>query len=125
MSRPTRRLVTGLIFRGMARTFDRERGAGLDAVVRWEVGPRRPDIAAGEKTDVWHLLIHDGRARARRRSGEPPRTTIGLDHLALLDLVTGNLNAPKAFLTGRLRMSGDVMLAQRLSGLFGVPGARD
>lgn len=120
MASPARRVITGQIFHGMARSFDRDRGADLDAVIRWEVGPK--DGAAPGGPEVWDLVIRDGRARAVRDSGEAPRTTVGLDHATLLELATGLLNAPQAYIAGRLRMSGDVMLAQRLTTLFVVPG---
>ena len=41
----------------------------------------------------------------------------------LLELAIGNLNGPQAYLSGRLRMKGDVMLAQRLTTLIAVPNA--
>lgn len=117
MRSPARNLVAAQIFVGMARQFDGERGADLDAVVRWEIG------AEGEDPEVWELVIRDGRCRAVRDSGEQPQTTIGLDHETLLDLAVGLANAPGAYIAGRLRMRGDVMLAQRMTALFRIPGA--
>ena len=121
MSGPARGLITAQIFAGMARAFDRERGADLDAVVRWEVGD------AGEPAEVWDLVIEGGHAHAARIRGEEtgePRTTISLDHPTLLELATGLLNAPQAFIAGRVSMKGDLMLAQRLVALMEVPGSR-
>ncbi len=118
MKSPARKLITAQIFAGMAREFDAERGADLDAVVRWEVG------AVGEKPDVWDLVIRDGRCRAVRASSEEPRTVVGLDHQTLLELAVGLANAPSAYIAGRLRMTGDVMLAQRMSALFRIPGSK-
>jgi 3-hydroxyacyl-CoA dehydrogenase/3a,7a,12a-trihydroxy-5b-cholest-24-enoyl-CoA hydratase len=121
MSGRARGLITAQIFAGMARAFDRERGADLDAVVRWEVG------GPGEPAEVWDLVIERGHAHAARIRGEEtaePRTTISLDHPTLLELATGLLNAPQAFIAGRLNMTGDVMLAQRLVSLVQVPGSR-
>jgi hypothetical protein len=121
MGSPARSLITAQIFAGMARSYDRSKGADLDAVIRWEVGPQ------GAKPEIWDLVIREGRARTVRvtgDAGEQPRTTVGLDHETLLELATGILNAPQAYIAGRLRMKGDVMLAQRLTTLFTVPGAR-
>jgi alkyl sulfatase BDS1-like metallo-beta-lactamase superfamily hydrolase len=121
MRSPIRRLITAQIFAGMARGFDGERGADLDVTVRWEIGRAdRPPV------ESWDLVIRDGRARARRvteTEPEPARTTIGLDRPTLLELAIGNLNGPQAYLSGRLRMKGDVMLAQRLTTLIQVPDA--
>jgi 3-hydroxyacyl-CoA dehydrogenase/3a,7a,12a-trihydroxy-5b-cholest-24-enoyl-CoA hydratase len=120
MTGPARGLITAQIFAGMARAFDSERGADLDAVVRWEIGHD------GERPEVWDLVIERGKAHAARigqAETAEPRTTIGLDRPTLLELATGILNAPQAYLSGRVRMTGDVMLAQRLTTLLAVPGA--
>ena len=123
MGGPAKGLITAQIFGGMARSFDGSKGADLEAVIRWEIGP-----AGSEPEEVWDLVIAGGRARALRVTGTAngggpdPRTTIGLDRPTLLELATGILNAPQAYLAGRLRMKGDVMLAQRLTTLFKVPG---
>lgn len=117
MRGPTRDLIAAQIFAGMAREFDAERGADVDAVVRWEVG------AEGEQPKRWDLVIRDGRCRVTRDSGEEPRTTVGLDHETLLELAIGLANAPQAYITGRLRMKGDIGLAQRMTALFRVPGS--
>ena len=123
MEGPARRLITAQIFAGMARSFDSSKGADLHAVIRWEIGG-----AGSPPEEVWDLIIGGGRARALRvdgtanGGGPEPKTTVGLDRGTLLELATGLLNAPQAYLAGRLRMRGDVMLAQRLTTLFKVPG---
>jgi putative sterol carrier protein len=121
MRSPIRRIITSKIFAGMARQFDGKRGADLDVTVRWEVGR-----ADRPPTETWDLVIRDGKARAVRVTETEPaaaRTTIGLDRPTLLELAIGNLNGPQAYLSGRLRMKGDVMLAQRLTTLIAVPNA--
>ena len=122
MSGPGRRLITAQIFAGMARSFDRSKGADLDAVIRWDLGP-----AGAKPEESWDLVIRGGRAHAIRSTGAEgtePQTTVGLDRETLLELAAGILNAPQAYISGRLRMKGDVMLAQRLTTLFAVPGAQ-
>jgi len=121
MGSPAGSLITAQIFAGMARSFDRSKGADLDAVIRWDLGP-----AGAKPEESWDLVIRDGRAHAIRSTGAEgtePRTTVGLDRETLLELAAGILNAPQAYISGRLRMKGDVMLAQRLTTLFAVPGA--
>ena len=54
MASPARGLITAQIFAGMARSFDRSKGADLDAVIRWEIG-----TAAAKPEESWDLsLIH-------------------------------------------------------------------
>lgn len=62
---------------------------------------------------VYHVLeggalsAHDGRAEA-------PDVTIGVSDDNLIALMKGELNPMAAFMTGRLKVKGDVMLAQKL-----------
>jgi putative sterol carrier protein len=118
MRGPVGRLLTAQIFRGMAREFQPEKAKGLDAVMLWEVG------ADGERVERWQLTIRDQRCRAGRPTGEDPALTLRLDRATLLELATGLANPPQLFITGRLKISGDLMLAQRLTTLFRIPKAR-
>jgi hypothetical protein len=109
---PSGRLVVAAIFAGMRRQFDAGRAGDLDAVVRWDVTDDRPR----------DLLIRDGRCRVVRRAERDPELTFVLDRLGLLELAAGVTNGPQMYFSGRLRVNGDLMLAQRLTALFAVPG---
>lgn len=62
---------------------------------------------------VYHVLeggalsAHDGRA-------DHPDVTIGVSDENLIALMRGDLNPMSAFMTGKLKLKGDVMLAQKL-----------
>ena len=112
---PQRRLVLRQIFRTMQRSFDRERGRDVDAVLRWEIA------GAGERADRWQVAIAEGRCRASRRLDREPTITIRLDGPTFLELVTGTSPPPALFMSGRLRVEGDPMFAARLTSLFRVP----
>ena len=107
-----RAIVAG-IFSAMPRRLNRASATGLDLVVRWQVA---------DTTDRY-LVIRDGRARVSREADRDPELTVALDRVTLLDLATGAANGPQLFMTGRVRITGDLMLAQRLTALFAVPGA--
>ena len=109
---PLGRLLVALIFTGMRRQFDGGRASGLDSVVRWDVTDDRPR----------DLVIRDGRCLVTRRAARDPELTLALDRLGLLELATGVANAPQMYFSGRLKISGDLMLAQRLSTVFAIPG---
>jgi putative sterol carrier protein len=40
-----------------------------------------------------------------------------------LKLVSGNASGPTMFMTGKLKLEGDVMLASRLTSMFRIPKA--
>jgi putative sterol carrier protein len=111
MRGPLGRAVTAAIFRAMPQRLRPASATGLDLVVRWNV----------EGEPLRHLVIKDGRARVQREADREPDLTVALDRATLLDLATGAANGPQLFMTGRLRITGDLMLAQRLTALFTVP----
>jgi putative sterol carrier protein len=110
---PAGRLVVATIFAGMRSQFDAGRAGDLEAVVRWDVTDDRPR----------DLVIRDGRCRVVRRAERDPQLTFALDRLGLLELATGVTNGPQMYFSGRLRINGDLMLAQRLTALFAIPGS--
>ncbi|XP_047469588.1 peroxisomal multifunctional enzyme type 2-like [Penaeus chinensis] len=52
------------------------------------------------------------------RGGLKPDVTLTLEDADMVALVTGKLNAQKAFMSGKLKVSGNVMLTQKLQGLL-------
>jgi putative sterol carrier protein len=52
---------------------------------------------------------------------ETPRVAIITAPVPLLKLVTGQQSGPVLFMTGKLRLEGDVMFASRLTSFFRIP----
>ncbi|KAK7067870.1 hypothetical protein SK128_015783 [Halocaridina rubra] len=52
------------------------------------------------------------------KSGVKPDVTLTLDDEDMVALVTGKLNPQKAFMSGKLKVSGNIMLTQKLQGLL-------
>ena len=50
-----------------------------------------------------------------------PRVTLTTDGVDFLKLVTGNVSGPKLFMTGRLKVEGDLMFAAGAAALFRLP----
>ena len=113
MRGPWGRVIAAGILRAMPGRLRTASAAGLDLVVRWNV----------EDQAARFLLIRDGRARVAREAARDPDLTVALDRVTLLDLAIGAANGPQLFMTGKVRITGDLMLAQRLTALFAVPGA--
>ena len=112
MRGPWGRAVAAGIFMAMPRRLRAAAASDLDLVVRWDVeGARRR-----------YLIVRDGHASVRRRADRDHDLSLALDRVALLDLATGAANGPQLFMTGRIRIDGDLMVAQRLTALFAVPG---
>jgi putative sterol carrier protein len=114
-----RRLVLGGIFRQMPRRFNREKAKDVDAVVDWEIGGA-PDGGA----DRYQLVIKDGKCRTTSRPTEKPRATIKVDGVDFLRLAAGTAQGPELFMSGKLRIEGDMMFTAQLASLFRVPAPR-
>ena len=118
MRTPVRRLVLDGVFRQMPRQVDPGRAKGIDGSIRWQI-TGRPDGA----TDVYQLDFKDGRATVDRSPhGPEPRLTITLGAAEFLRLAAGQSDPTRAYFSGRIALSGDVMLAATLGSVFRTPG---
>ena len=119
MRSPLRAVVLKAIFWEMPRYFDRNRGASTSSSIRWVV-TGRPDGV----TDLYQLEIGDGRCRViKGTSDSEPRLTITLDAVELMRLAAGCSDPMRAYFSGRISLSGDIMVAAKLTSLFRIPSA--
>jgi putative sterol carrier protein len=120
MRSPARRVILDGIFWQMPRQLDRERAAGMRSSIRWRI-TGRPDGRA----DTYELEIEDGRCKAiREPTGTAPRVTITVEGVDFLRLATGSSDPMRAYLSGRIALSGDIMAAAKLMSLFRIPTSR-
>lgn len=115
--RENREVLLEEIFRRMPEQFDPERGAGVEAVIEWQI--TRPD---GEP-DRWQVAIRDGACTATRDGSADPDVSMRVGPVDFVKLITGVEAGPKMFVFGRLRIRGNLMLAARMQGWFRLPTA--
>lgn len=65
-----------------------------------------------------HVIIHAAKCSASEGEAENPDVTLKMKDQDLIDLLNGKLNGMTAFMTGKLQVDGDLMLAQKLPYLF-------
>jgi hypothetical protein len=118
-----RRVIMRRIFKGMETEFDAEEGKDIAAVLHWEIAGDGVGGRGDSESDRWQVVIEDGRCRATRELDREPTVTIELDGPDFLELVTGIASGPELFMSGKLKMKGDVLLAARLTSLFRMPRA--
>jgi hypothetical protein len=115
---PVRHAVLAAIFMQMPRYVDRNAAEGVDATIRWRITGR-----GDEGADVWDMTIADGSCRlCRGEWSAHPRVTITAEAAEFVRLATGNSNPMPAYLSGRIKLAGDIMFAAKLQTLFRVPG---
>jgi putative sterol carrier protein len=103
--------VLAQVFDYMAGRFQPERAGGQSAVIGW-------DITSPEGTHQYQLKVADGACTAVAGSGEPARVTLGMALPDFLRFLTGKLDGMQAFMTGKLKLSGDMMFAQSMQAWF-------
>ncbi len=119
MRSPARKPILDGIFWQMPKQIDPEQAAGLKTSIRWCITGRTDD-----GIDTYLLELDNGRCHVIRGTGGPdPRLTITLDGVDFVQLVSGNLDPMKAYFKGRIKLSGDMMVAAKLGSLFHMPGS--
>ena len=119
MASENRGIVLEGIFGQMEEHFDAEGAKGTDAIVDWKIFDR-PEGGY----DHWRIEIADGTCRVHNEPDERPASvTFRVKPVDFLKLVTGNASGPQMFITGKLKIEGDLMFAARVQGFFKVPGS--
>ena len=100
------------IFTGMAGTFKRDAAAGMNAVIQYNI--------EGPDGGNWYVVIKDQTCTVSEGVHSGPTLTMKLADKDWIAMCNGQLNGMTAFMTGKLKTTGDIMLAQRLTTLFPV-----
>jgi putative sterol carrier protein len=108
--RGTEKVLSG-IFDYMAGRFQPERAGNQSAVIGW-------DITSPEGTHSYQLNVADGTCKAVQGNAEPTRVTLNMALPDFLRFLTGQLDGMQAFMTGKLKLSGDMMFAQSMQAWF-------
>jgi putative sterol carrier protein len=98
-------------FSTLEQKIDEKKTAGMKAVYQFE--------ATGDGGGTWHVVMNDGEARVDRGPAPEPDITLTTTADDLLAIVNGKMSGQSAFLTGRLKIKGDMSLAMKLQNLFG------
>jgi alkyl sulfatase BDS1-like metallo-beta-lactamase superfamily hydrolase len=103
--------VLGQILDFMAGRFQPERAGNQTAVIGW-------DITSPEGTHSYQLNVADGTCTVVPGNAEPARVTLSMTLPDFLRFLTGQLDGMQAFMTGKLKLVGDMMFAQSMQAWF-------
>jgi putative sterol carrier protein len=118
---PARKQVLDEIFRRMAEHVEPAKARGTNAVVHFKILDRPEELGGGY--DHYEVVFDDGSCAASDVIEHDPNVTIRVAPVHFLKLASNQASGPTLFLTGKLRLEGDVMLASRLTGFFRIPSA--
>ena len=96
------------VFNKMKSKFNADAAAGLDLVFQFDI----------EDGDTYHLIVKDGTCEVVEGANDDPDVTLIMDTATMTGVMSGEIDGMQAFMTGKLRAEGDMMLATKLNELF-------
>jgi putative sterol carrier protein len=104
------------IFAGFEDRFLPERAQGVDADIQFVVRDQGQEIP-------WVVAIHDGTCAASAGQADEAKVTLTSDLVPFTRMVAGQEDGTRLFMTGKLKVSGDLLFATRIMGFFERPSA--
>ena len=117
MSSPLRPTILNEIFSRMEEHFRADQAGNVDAVIHWRIGG-----GPNDSENRYEVVVRNGALSYTDEPSEEPRVTFKMDGATFLKLVTGNASGPMLFMTGKLKIEGDMMFAPQVQSLFKIPG---
>ncbi|MBN1287979.1 MAG: SCP2 sterol-binding domain-containing protein [Anaerolineae bacterium] len=101
------------VFNAMPERFLPERARGVNAVIQFKL--------SGENGGEWYLTVADGQCTVEPGVSEKPRVTIAMADADYVALIEGTANPMQLFMAGKVKIDGDLMLAQAMTNWFAQP----
>lgn len=108
--------VLRAIFSGMEEAFVPERAQGVDSTIQY-------DISTEEGTRSWSVSFAGGKCTTSEGAATNPRLTLQIGLVDFIRLIFGQAQGPQLFMTGKIKLQGDMMFAMQMQGFFNAPGA--
>jgi putative sterol carrier protein len=103
--------VLDQIFQAMQERFAPEKTGGQTAVAQW-------DIAAPDGTHTRSVTMSPEGCAVANGAAEAPRVTLGMSLPNFMRFIAGKLDGMQAFMSGQLKLGGDMMFATMMQNWF-------
>jgi putative sterol carrier protein len=97
-------------FAQMPSAFNKDAAKGLDAVYQFDL--------SGDGGGKWYAAIKNDTCNVTEGAHPSPNITISMAAQDYLDMISGKANGQMLFMSGKLRIAGDLSLALRLQSIF-------
>ncbi len=98
------------LFEQMPSVFNPAAAAGMNKTFQWNI--------TGDEAGVWAFKIINGQGEVIPGGVEKPDVTFTISDKDWLAITEGKLDGMNAFMTGKLKVSGDMMLAMKFQNLY-------
>lgn len=96
----------------MPSRFKPDKAQGLNAVIQYEI--------TGEGGGTWCATVKDGACTVTQGAAATPTLALTMSGQDWLDMLSGKLSGQMAFMSGKLKLKGDMGLAMKLGTIFGM-----
>ena len=90
----------------MPAAFDSEAAGDVNATIQFDL------------SEPYYIVINDGELTTHEGDADSSDVTLIMEDDDFVSLMKGELDGMTAFMTGKLKLEGDMMLAQRLGSFF-------
>ena len=99
------------IFDNFPERFVPEKAQGVDAEIQF--------VVTDQGEEFPHLVtVRDGACTTEEKRADDPKVTLTTDLVSFARLITGQAQGVQLFMTGKLKVSGDLMFSQRIMTFF-------
>ena len=101
------------IFNAMPGNLNADAAKGMNSVIQFKL--------SGDGGGDYHVIIKDGTCTVAEGAHASPNMTMTLAAQDYVDMINGKLNGQMAFMSGKLKIAGDMGLAMKMQSLFKRP----
>ncbi len=98
------------IFAGLSEGFSASAAGGVDVVYQFNI--------TGEQAGAWNVTVKNGTCKVCEGNHNSPTVTLRMSGKTLVALINGELGGMRAYLTGKIKVSGDFSEVSRIPELF-------
>jgi len=98
------------IFSAMPTQFNADAAKGMNSVIQFKL--------SGDGGGEYYVEIKDGACKVGEGAHASPNMTMSMAASDYVDMITGKLNGQMAFMSGKLKIAGDMSLAMKMQTLF-------
>ena len=99
-------------FDQMASRFRTDKAAGVNATIQYDI--------SGDGGGTWHAVIKDGTCAVSPGPAANPNLSLQMSGQDWLDMLSGKQSGQTLFMSGKLKLKGDMGLAMKLGSMFSM-----